>query len=45
MPGMNNAQAMWFEGNIKKYDADYRRRKRTEADTPPRVAYRKLVRN
>jgi hypothetical protein len=42
---MNNAQAVWFEGNFKEYDADFRRRKGAEADTPHRVAYKKLVRS
>lgn len=41
---MNKAQAMWFEGNFKKYDADFRREKGAEADTPHHVAYKKLVR-
>jgi len=39
-----NSEVVWFEGNFKEYDADFRRRKGTEADTPHRVAYRKLVR-
>ena len=42
---INHAQAVWFEGNFKEYDADFRRRKGAEADTPHRVAYRKLVRS
>ena len=41
---MNNTHAMWVEGNFKEYDADNRRRKGAEADTPHRVAYRKRVR-
>ena len=41
---MNYSQATWFEGNFKEYDADFRRRKGSEADTPHRVAYKKLVR-
>ena len=35
----------WFEGNFKEYDADLRRRKGADADTPHRVTYRKLVRS
>ena len=42
---MNNVQAMWFEGNFKEYDADLRRRKGADADTPHRVTYKKLVRS
>jgi energy-dependent translational throttle protein EttA len=39
-----NSEVVWFEGNFKEYDADFRRRKGAEADTPHRVAYKKLVR-
>jgi energy-dependent translational throttle protein EttA len=42
---MTNAQVDWFEGNFKEYDADLRRRKGTDADTPHRVAYKNLVRS
>jgi hypothetical protein len=42
---MTNTQAMWFEGNFKEYDADLRRRKGADADTPHRVTYKKLVRS
>jgi hypothetical protein len=42
---MNNAHAICFEGNFKEYDADLRRRKGADADTPHRIAYRKLVRS
>ena len=42
---MNNIQATWFEGNFKEYDADLRRRKGADADTPHRVTYKKLVRS
>jgi hypothetical protein len=42
---MNNAHAIWFEGNFKEYDADLRRRKGVDADTPHRVTYKKLVRS
>jgi hypothetical protein len=34
-----------FEGNFKEYDADLRRRKGADADTPHRVTYKKLVRS
>jgi energy-dependent translational throttle protein EttA len=40
-----NSEVVWFEGNFKEYDADFRRRKGAEADTPHRVAYKKLVRS
>ena len=33
------------EGNFKEYDADLRRRKGADADTPHRVTYKKLVRS
>jgi len=36
---------MWFEGNLKEYDADLCRRKGADADTPHRVTYKKLVRS
>jgi ATP-binding cassette ChvD family protein len=39
-----NSEVVWFEGNFKEYDADFRRRKGAEAETPHRVAYKKLVR-
>lgn len=40
---MNNAQVVWFEENFKEYDADFRRRKGAEAETPCRVVHKKLV--
>ena len=40
-----NSEVVWFEGNFKEYDADLRRRKGSDADTPHRVTYRKLVRS
>ena len=43
--GMNNAQGVWFEGNVKECEADLRRRKGADADTPHRVTYKKLVRS
>ncbi|MEP6617677.1 MAG: energy-dependent translational throttle protein EttA [bacterium] len=39
-----NSETVWFEGNFKEYDADLRRRKGADADTPHRVTYKKLVR-
>ena len=42
---MNNGQVVGFEGNFKEYDADFRRRKGAEAETPHRVARKKLVRS
>lgn len=33
------------EGNFKEYDADLRRRKGADAETPHRVTYKKLVRS
>jgi hypothetical protein len=42
---MNKAEATWFEGNFKEYDADLKRRKGADAETPHRIAYRKLVRS
>jgi ATPase subunit of ABC transporter with duplicated ATPase domains len=40
-----NSEVVWFEGNYKEYDADLRRRKGADAETPHRVTYRKLVRS
>ena len=40
-----NSETVWFEGNFKEYDADLRRRKGADADTPHRVTYKKLVRS
>jgi hypothetical protein len=42
---MTNVQFVWFEGNFKEYDAELRRRKGADADTPHRVTYKKLVRS
>jgi len=39
-----HSEIVWFEGNFREYDADYHRRKGTDADQPHRIAYRKLVR-
>ena len=41
---MNDAQVMSFEENFKEYDADLKRRKGADAETPHRIAYNKLVR-
>jgi energy-dependent translational throttle protein EttA len=41
----NQRPVVWFEGNFKEYDADLRRRKGADADTPHRVTYKKLVRS
>jgi sulfate-transporting ATPase len=40
-----NSEVVWFEGNFKEYDADLRRRKGADAETPHRVTYKKLVRS
>ena len=40
-----NSEVVWFEGNFKEYDADLKRRKGADADTPHRVTYKKLVRS
>ena len=40
-----DSETVWFEGNFKEYDADLRRRKGADADTPHRVTYKKLVRS
>jgi energy-dependent translational throttle protein EttA len=39
-----NSEVVWFEGNFKEYDADFHRRKGTDADQPHRIAYKRLVR-
>jgi energy-dependent translational throttle protein EttA len=43
-PTTTDTKGVWFEGNFKEYDADLRRRKGAEAETPHRIAYKKLVR-
>jgi energy-dependent translational throttle protein EttA len=45
VPTITNPQVVWFEENFKEYDADLRRRKGADADTPHRVTYKKLVRS
>src|SRR3954464_14178323 len=40
-----DSQVTWFEGNFESYEADLRRRKGADADTPHRVTYKKLVRS
>jgi len=42
---MTNTRSVWFEENFTEYDADLRRRKGADADTPHRVTYKKLVRS
>jgi hypothetical protein len=42
---MTDTRDMKFERNFEAYDADFRRRKSSEAETPHRVACRKLVRS
>jgi len=39
-----NSEVFWFEGNYKEYEADFHKRKGTDADQPHRIAYKKLVR-
>ncbi|MBC7792040.1 MAG: energy-dependent translational throttle protein EttA [Anaerolineae bacterium] len=39
-----NSEVVWFEGNFREYDADFHRRKGTDADQPHRIAYKRLVR-
>jgi sulfate-transporting ATPase len=39
-----NSEAVWFEGNYQAYKEDFKRRKGVDAETPHRIAYRKLVR-
>lgn len=38
-----DSQVIWFEGNYQDYEADYRRRKGHDADTPRRIKYRPLT--
>jgi len=42
---MTRRQVVRFEGNFEEYDADLRRRKGTDAETPHQVKYKKLVRS
>ncbi len=37
-----NSEVVWFEGNYEDYEADYRRRKGHDADTPQRIKYKPL---
>ncbi len=39
-----DSQVVWFEGNYQDYEVDRRRRLGSEAATPKRLKYRKLVR-
>ncbi len=36
------SQVVWFEGNYEDYEADYKRRKGQDADTPSRIKYKPL---
>ncbi len=38
-----DSQVIWFEGNYQDYNADFPRRRGTDADQPHRIKYRKLV--
>ena len=38
-----DSQVIWFEGNYQDYNADFHRRRGTDADQPHRIKYRKLV--
>ncbi|GAC1650598.1 MAG: energy-dependent translational throttle protein EttA [Gemmatimonadaceae bacterium] len=40
-----NSEVVWFEGNYKEYEADLHKRKGADADTPHRIAFKKLVRS
>ncbi len=37
-----DSEVVWFEGNYEDYEADYRRRKGQDADTPTRIKYKPL---
>jgi sulfate-transporting ATPase len=39
-----DSKVVYFEGNYQEYEADRRRRLGTDADTPHRIKYKKLVR-
>lgn len=38
------SEVVWFEGNYKEYEADLKKRKGIDADTPHRIKYKSLVR-
>ena len=37
-----NSEVVWFEGNYQDYEADYKRRKGIDSDTPERIKYKPL---
>lgn len=39
-----DSQVVWFEGNYADYEADYKRRRGQDADTPHRIRYKPLRR-
>ena len=39
-----DSEVVWFEGNYEDYEADYKRRKGQDADTPHRIKYKPLRR-
>jgi ATP-binding cassette ChvD family protein len=39
-----DSAVVWFEGNFQDYEADRHKRLGSEADTPHRIRYRKLIR-
>ena len=40
-----DSEVVWFEGNLDAYEEDRHRRLGTEADSPHRITYKKLVRD
>jgi sulfate-transporting ATPase len=38
-----DSQAVWFEGNYQDYNADFHRRRGTDADQPHRIKYHRLA--
>jgi ATPase subunit of ABC transporter with duplicated ATPase domains len=38
-----DSQVVWFAGNYQDYNADFHRRRGTDADQPHRIKYRKLA--
>lgn len=41
--GPGNARGEWFEGNCQEFEADLRRRRGQDADTPHRMRFKKLA--
>jgi ATP-binding cassette ChvD family protein len=39
------SEVVWFEGNYRDYEADLKRRKGVDAETPHRIKYKELVRS